>query len=105
MWRGPVWINYNYMIAEGLENYGECNLAEKLRLDTVNMVDRWYKQSGTVFEFYDSEDVTPPWLLNRKGEVVEPYDFRVRYQAIRDYGWTATLTFDMLNRLKNDNKI
>lgn len=105
MWRGPVWINYNYMIAEGLDNYGEYGLSEKLRIDTVNMVNRWYKQSGTVFEFYDSQDVTPPWLLNRKGEVVEPYDFKVRYQAIRDYGWTATLTLDMLCRLKNNNII
>ena len=99
MWRGPVWINYNYMISEGFENYGMPELAENLRLGTINMVNKWYKQSGTVFEYYDSESTTPPWCLNRKGDVVEPYDFRVRYQSIRDYGWTATLTFDLLCKL------
>ena len=48
-------------------------------------------------EFYDSENRIPPYCFNRKGEVVEPYDFRVKYQTIRDYGWSVTLTFDLLN--------
>ena len=105
MWRGPVWINYNYMIAEGFDNYEMPELAKKLRLGTIDMVNKWYKQSGTVFEFYDSENITPPWCLNRKGDVVEPYDFKVRYQSIRDYGWTSTLTFDLLCELIKGKKI
>ena len=27
----------------------------------------------------------------------EPYDFRVKYQTIRDYGWSVTLAFDWMN--------
>lgn len=96
MWRGPVWINYNYMITEGLYRYGYQNFADEIRLSTLRMVNKWYQISGTLFEFYDAEDNIPPWCLNRKGEAVEPYDFQIRYQSIRDYGWTSTLTLDML---------
>jgi hypothetical protein len=29
--------------------------------------------------------------LNRKGKPIEPYNFKIRMQSIRDYGWTASL--------------
>ena len=96
MWRGPVWINYNYMIAEGLNNCGYGALATQLRRKTLQAVDKYYRQRGTVYEFYDSEDQKAPPALNRKGVPFEPYDFRVRIQTIRDYGWTAALTLDLL---------
>lgn len=96
MWRGPVWINYNYMISKGLSAYGYIDLSDKIREKTVDVIDEWYKHTGTVYEFYDSQDRIPPYCFNRKGAVVEPYDFRVKYQSIRDYGWSITLTFDML---------
>ena len=97
MWRGPVWINYNYMISNGLSEYGYNSLSDRLREKTVDVIDEWYKRTGTVYEFYDSENKTPPCCFNRKGEIVEPYDFRLKYQSIRDYGWTATLAFDLLS--------
>ncbi|HBT64051.1 MAG TPA: hypothetical protein DEB10_05250, partial [Ruminococcaceae bacterium] len=31
MWRGPVWINYNYMIILGLRDYGYDKLSEKIK--------------------------------------------------------------------------
>lgn len=97
MWRGPVWINYNYMIMKGLAEYGHNDPAEEIRNKTVSIIDEWYKRTGTVYEFYDSENKIPPFCFNRKGDVFEPYDFRVKYQTIRDYGWSITLVFDMLN--------
>ena len=97
MWRGPVWINYNYMISEGLSAYGFDKLAAKIRNTTISVISEWYQRTGTVFEFYDSENKIPPSCFNRKGEVYEPYDFRVKYQSIRDYGWSITLTFDLIN--------
>lgn len=97
MWRGPVWINYNYMIAKGLENYGHIDLADKLKSKTISIINEWYHRTGTIFEFYDSENHIPPYCFNRKGKVHEPYDFRIKYQTIRDYGWSITLAFDMLN--------
>ena len=97
MWRGPVWINYNYMLAKGFSEYGYDALAEKINGKTLDVINEWYNRTGTVYEFYDSENKIPPYCFNRKGEVFDPYDFRIKYQTIRDYGWSVTLAFDMLN--------
>ncbi len=97
MWRGPVWLNYNYMLIEGLIRYGFKDYAEEVQVKTFEVLNKWYKKTGTLFEFYDPEDLSSPSSLNRKGEAFEPYDFAIRYQTIRDYGWTHTLLFDMLN--------
>ena len=96
MWRGPVWINYNYMILKGLEEYGYTHQANRIKEKTLSVINEWYERTGTIYEFYDSENRIPPSCFNRKGEVVEPYDFRIKYQSIRDYGWSVTLSFDML---------
>lgn len=97
MWRGPVWINCNYMISKGLAEYGHTLLSQKIKEKTLSIINEWYNRTGTVYEFYDSENRTPPFCFNRKGAVVEPYDFRIKYQSIRDYGWSITLTLDMLS--------
>jgi neutral trehalase len=96
MWRGPVWINYNYMISDGLAENGYPELALAIRTKTVKSVNDWYMRTGTVYEFYDPEHQQFPGRLNRKGTSYEPYDFTVRYQSIRDYGWSNTLVFDLL---------
>ena len=98
MWRGPVWINFNYMISKGLAEYSYTQLSEKIEEKTLCVVDEWYNRTGTVYEFYDSENRIPPFCFNRKGKVAEPYDFRVKYQSIRDYGWSITLCFDLMNK-------
>lgn len=97
MWRGPVWINYNYMIIKALSEYGFEDMAENLKAKTLDYINIWYGRTGTVYEFYDSENLIPPACFNRKGEVFEPYNFRLKYQTIRDYGWSITLSFDLLN--------
>lgn len=97
MWRGPVWINYNYMIAEGLREYGYTDFAEEIIQKTIEVLNYWYCKKGTLFEFYDCENLKSPNELNRKGKPVEPYDFTVKYQTIREYGWTTTLVFDLLH--------
>lgn len=98
MWRGPVWINFNYMISKGLAEYSYTQLSEKIEEKTLCVVDEWYNRTGTVYEFYDSENRIPPFCFNRKGKVAEPYDFRVKYQSIRDYGWSITLCFELMNK-------
>ncbi|MGG1516516.1 trehalase family glycosidase [Paenibacillus oryzisoli] len=91
MWRGPVWINYNYMIAAGLQEYGYEREARELIDKTLAAISFWYHHDGAIYEFYDSMDRVSPSRLKRKGHVIEPYDFDIRLQSIRDYGWSCTL--------------
>lgn len=97
MWRGPVWINYNYMISEGLKSYGYTEYSKEIIDKTVDTLNRWYLKRGTIFEYYDSENQTSPDELNRKGIPLVPYDFTIKYQTIREYGWSNTLLFDLLS--------
>ncbi len=99
MWRGPVWINYNYMICEGLREYGFSELSQEILEKTVSVVEEWYEKNGTIYEFYDSENKKSPSKLSRKGDAVEPYDICGRIQAIRDYGWSCCLTLDIIENL------
>lgn len=81
MWRGPVWLNYNYFLIEGLKKYGFFDIAEKIRRKTLKEVEKWYKKEGTIFEFYDPFARISPNKLPRKD----------RYGAIREFGWSAAI--------------
>lgn len=37
-WRGPVWLNVNWMIGEGLARYGFVELARRVRADTRRLI-------------------------------------------------------------------
>ncbi len=98
MWRGPVWININWLIAFGLERYGWNEEARMLLEETAREEEKYYLKYGTFFEFYDDRrECDPPQLL-RKGECSpsKPY-----HQAFHDYGWSATLYIDMIQKLQN----
>jgi hypothetical protein len=93
MWRGPVWINLNWMIAHGLERYGHLDEAEALRASTIAEIERWHAALGTIFEYYDARGTVPPDQLPRKGRC-DPSNFW--HQSFHDYGWSATLYVDLL---------
>jgi putative isomerase len=94
MWRGPVWVNVNWLIAYGFERSGLPEVAAALRAETTAEIERYFERFGTLFEFYDDRrEVEPPALL-RKGRCapeISPY-----HQVFHDYGWTATLYVDMV---------
>lgn len=91
MWRGPIWLNYNYLVLEGLKKYGYFERYETLLKGIVKEVTKWYILDGVLYEFYDPSGTTPPSSLMRKGPVIEPYNFNIRYQTIRDYGWSCSV--------------
>ncbi len=94
MWRGPVWINVNWLIAYGFEMAGMPETARALRLETMQEIEQICERYGTLFEYFDDRrEIDPPALL-RKGScapAVSPY-----HQVIHDYGWTATLYVDLV---------
>ena len=99
MWRGPVWININWLIAFGLERYGMTADTRRILSETVAEEEKFYLKYGTFFEFYDDRNECDPPLLCRKGKCapeISPYN-----QVFHDYGWSATLYIDMLAKLKS----
>eukprot|EP00463_Aulacantha_scolymantha_P002204 TRINITY_DN2883_c0_g1_i1.p1 TRINITY_DN2883_c0_g1~~TRINITY_DN2883_c0_g1_i1.p1 ORF type:complete len:189 (-),score=17.50 TRINITY_DN2883_c0_g1_i1:91-657(-) len=87
MWRGPMWINFNYMIILALHAQNETSLANDLTNKTVAEVDKWYKAHGVIYEFYDATGMHDPNTLQRKGKASG---------GVRDYHWSAALVSRLL---------
>ncbi|TNE27866.1 MAG: hypothetical protein EP349_08640 [Alphaproteobacteria bacterium] len=52
-WRGPVWAIVNFMIAKGLESYGEEDRATRIGTDTATLL-----KSHGFYEYFDPIDGT-----------------------------------------------
>jgi hypothetical protein len=98
MWRGGVWANLNYFIIEGLKNYGYIELADLLRDKTLDMINKWYQQSGCIFEFFDPKDETHPLFCHRKGDPLPEPDYRKHVHSISDYNWSACFAILLIQR-------
>jgi glycogen debranching enzyme len=72
-WQGPVWINTNWLIIEGLRRYGFSEEAEDLRQKTIELV----RKSGP-YEYFNPLDGSPAGAPN--------------------FSWTAALTIDLLKQ-------
>jgi glycogen debranching enzyme len=71
-WRGPIWVNINWMICKGLLDYGFKELAGKIRLNILRLVE----QLGFWEYFYP---------LDSRGLGSERFS------------WTAALVIDLLH--------
>jgi neutral trehalase len=47
-WRGPVWVNLNWLLYHGLLRYGFGRLAEKVRKDTLELLEQY-----GFYEYFD----------------------------------------------------
>jgi putative isomerase len=56
MWRGPTWININYLLIEGLQRTGHHDLAVELRRRTLELVCN----RDDIYEYYHPESGTNP---------------------------------------------
>lgn len=66
-WRGPIWINMNYLVLRYLHSLSSANGAykiaagkiyDKLRKNIISTVFKEYKRTGFVWEQYSPEDGT-----------------------------------------------
>ena len=74
MWRGPVWANVNYFFIEALTRSGYLELAQELRVRTIEMVG----QNKGIYEFYNPETGQPA------------------KRAVPMFGWTAAVLIDLM---------
>ncbi len=73
MWRGPVWINVNYLLVEGLQRSGYPDVARELRRRTLELVC----QHEDIYEYYHPQTgERPP-------------------RAAATYGWSAAMFIDL----------
>jgi hypothetical protein len=70
-WQGPSWVNMNWLIIQGLKNYGYKEHAEALRESTIEMV-----QKSGFYEYFDPLNGEPAGAAN--------------------FSWTASLIIDLL---------
>lgn len=92
MWRGAAWLNLNYFVIKGLKKYGYDDIAEELKTKTLETVNKWYKKTGAIFEFYDSNDEVIPYRCDRKGKQPKTPDWRKHVHSIIDYNWSSCFT-------------
>ena len=58
----------------------------------INSKNKWYKKTGCIFEFYDSQDKVSPLKCDRKGKARKIADWRKQVHAIADFNWSACFT-------------
>lgn len=82
MWRGPTWININYLMMEGLERSGYPEIAAELRQRSLELLDK----SLDIYEYYNPETGEP---CTRAATV---------------FGWSAALFIDLALQAKQRNQ-
>lgn len=73
MWRGPTWVNINYLFIEGLARCGYLDLARELRDKTLNLL----MQHDDIYEYYNPDTGDPP------------------PQAASVFGWSSAVFVDL----------
>ena len=77
-WRGPVWINLNWILYQGLKHYGFEDFAQRLKTDTLQLI-----QEAGFYEYFDPRKKLSPGQKRGYGG--------------QNFSWTAALFIDLLN--------
>jgi len=73
MWRGPTWVNVNYLLIEGLQRSGYSDLARELRRRTLELICG----QDDIYEYYHPESgENPP-------------------NAASTFGWSSAIFIDL----------
>ncbi|WP_111709626.1 amylo-alpha-1,6-glucosidase [Lutibacter citreus] len=77
-WRGPVWINLNWILYYGLKDYGYNEIAERVKSDSIELIEK----SG----FYEYFDARKSIYKTDKGGY-----------GGGNFSWSAALLIDLIN--------
>lgn len=78
-WRGPVWVNLNWMLFNGLKAYGYEAIAERVKEDTIALLE-----NNGFYEYFDS----------RK----EMHADGTAGYGGNNFSWSAALLIDLLEK-------
>ena len=78
-WRGPVWINLNWILYNGLNNYGYSDIAQRVKNDTIEIIS-----NNGFYEYFDP----------RK----EVHKDRNTGYGGNNFSWSAALLMDFFKR-------
>lgn len=73
MWRGPTWVNVNYLLIEGLARTGYVEMAQELRRRTLDLI----ASQDDIYEYY------------------HPVSGRNPPKAASLFGWSAAVYIDL----------
>jgi len=76
-WRGPVWVNLNWILYNGLKQYGYSDIAKKIKEDTIEIIEK-----NGFYEYFDSRKEMHS-------------DGKAGYGG-NDFSWSAALLIDLL---------
>ncbi|MDO5986936.1 trehalase family glycosidase [Flavivirga amylovorans] len=76
-WRGPVWVNLNWMLHNGLKRYGYKDIAERVKHDTIQILEK-----NGFYEYFDSRKE-----MHQNG--------KAGYGG-NNFSWSAALLIDLL---------
>jgi putative isomerase len=82
MWRGPTWVNVNFMLTQGLERSGYLDVARRLRRCTLEMLCR----QADICEYYDPQTGEKP------------------LEAASVFGWSAAIFIDLAIEAARDTE-
>ncbi|NNL09138.1 MAG: glycoside hydrolase [Croceitalea sp.] len=76
-WRGPVWINMNWILYHGLKRHGYKEIAQRIKKDSLDLIE----QNG-FYEYFDPRKENPDATNSGYGG--------------DNFSWTAALLIDLL---------
>jgi putative isomerase len=80
MWRGPTWVNVNYLLIEGLQRTGYIDLARELRRRTLDMIS----SQNDIYEYY------------------HPLTGEAPPKAASIFGWSSAIFIDLAIQAAHD---
>ncbi|WP_234974643.1 MGH1-like glycoside hydrolase domain-containing protein [Tenacibaculum agarivorans] len=77
-WRGPVWINLNWLLYHGFKNYGYKDIAERIKQESIEIIEK-----NGFYEYFDA----------RK----EAHKDNTAGYGGNNFSWSAALLIDLLS--------